>query len=81
MPSYLIVQSSLNCFTVHQPVAANFMHLKSTYTQNLQHFSNWRHIWNPVEQLQLSFFAEIVNTFRPLAIFTEEPHRGCLTGF
>ena len=28
-----------------------------------------------------SFFAETVDVFRPLAIFAEQLHRGCLTGF
>ena len=27
------------------------------------------------------FSGEMVNVFRPLAIFAEELHRGCLTGF
>ena len=29
----------------------------------------------------VELFAEIVDVFRPLAIFTEELHHGCLTGF
>ena len=29
----------------------------------------------------VELFAEIVDLFRLLAIFAEEPHRGCLTGF
>ena len=37
--------------------------------------------WNPVEYLGWNLFAEIVEVFRPLAIFAEELHRGCLTGF
>ena len=38
-------------------------------------------ILNPVERLRWSFFVEIVDVFRPLAIFPEEFHRECLTGF
>ena len=43
--------------------------------------SNQGRIQNPVEHLRLSFFTEIVNLLRPLAIFAEEYHRECLTGF
>ena len=81
MPRSLIVQSSLNYFPADQPEATNFIHLPSTYTQYLQHLLNWRHIWNPVEQLGLSFFVEIVNPSRALVIFAEELRCGCLTGF
>ena len=65
-----IVQLDLNYFTAHQPAATNSMHLQSTYTLYLQHLSNCRHIWNPVEQLQWTFIAELVDIFGPLAIFT-----------
>ena len=48
--------------------------------------SNRRRIWNPVEHLRLSNKLtisakkpEIVNLLKPLAIFAEELHRGCLT--
>ena len=47
--------------------------------------SNRRRIWNPVEHLRWSVFAEIVNTLRPLAVVAEKLHREsltrCLTGF
>ena len=80
MPSSLMVRSSLNYFPVHQFAASNFMHLKATYTLHLQHLFNRRRMWNPIKHL-LEPFAEIVDIFRPLAIFAEELHRGCLTGF
>ena len=48
---------------------------------NLQvQLSNRMQFWNLVE-LRWSFFAEIVDVFKSLAIFTEELYRGCLTGF
>ena len=42
---------------------------------------NQRRIWNPVEHLRWSLFAEIVNVLRLMAIFAEELHRITLTGF
>ena len=36
----LRVQSSFMFFPVHQPAAANSMHLKTTYTSHLKHLSN-----------------------------------------
>ena len=69
MPRSHIVRSSLNYFPAHQPAATNSMHLQSSYTPYLQHLSNRRRIWNPMEYLRWSVFAEIVDIFRPLAIF------------
>ena len=37
---FLLVWSSLNYFPVHQPAAANSMHLQSTYTSHLQHIQS-----------------------------------------
>ena len=39
-----------------------------------------RSIWNPVEHLHWSFFAEIKKVLKLLAIFAEELHHGSLTG-
>ena len=50
-------------------------------TLHIYSASNRRHIWYPVEHLRWSFFAEIVNVLRPLAIFTGELHRVSLTEF
>ena len=73
---------SPNYFPADQPPAAtNPMHLQSTYTTHLQYPSNQRGNSNPVEHLWCSFFAEIVNVFRPLAIFAEELHWRCCVGF
>ena len=41
--------------------------------------SNQRHVWNPVEHLWWSFFAEIVNMLRLLANFAKELHHVSLT--
>ena len=76
MQSSLIVWSSLNCFHAHQPAATNSMPFQSVYTLHLQHLSNRRHIWIPVKHLWCSFFAEIVDFFRLLAIFAKELHCG-----
>ena len=64
------------------------LQLPCTYSLPILHIystPNRRRIWNPVEHLQLSFCAEIVDVLRPLAIFAEELHRvsllRCLTGF
>ena len=46
---------SLSHYPAHQPVATNSMNLQSTYTPYLQHFSNWRRIWNTVD-LRRTFF-------------------------
>ena len=71
-----------NYFPADQPPAAtNPMHLQSTYTAHLQHPSNQRCNSNLVEHLWWSFFAEIVDVFRPLAISAEEFHRRCWIGF
>ena len=43
--------------------------------------SNQRRIWNPVEHMRWSYFAEIVNVLRLMAIFAKELHRVTLTGF
>ena len=43
-------------------------------------YSTSRHIWNPVQHQQWSFFVELVNVLKTLAIFAEELHHGCLTG-
>ena len=65
---FLILSSILNYSIVHQPATTNSIHLQSTKTLNWQY-------------LQSELFAEIVNVFKPLAIFTGELHRGCLTVF
>ena len=57
------------------------MHLQSTYTPYLQLLFNRWSIWNTVQQLQRSCFAEIVDVFKLLAILEEKLHRGCLAGF
>ena len=72
--SSFIVRSSFNYFPVYQLAATNSTHLHSTYTLHLQHLL--RRVWNPIQHLRWSFFAEIV-AFRPLAIFAEELHREC----
>ena len=80
MPISHILQLSLNCFPVHQPATKNSMHLQFTWTSYFQHLSYQVHIWNPAKHLRWSLFAEIVNIFRPLAIFVKELHCGCLIG-
>ena len=81
MPSSLIYRSSLNYFPAHQSLTINSMHLQSTYTPYLQLLFNRWSIWNTVQQLQRSGFAEIVDVFKLLAILEEKLHRGCLAGF
>ena len=81
MSSSLTVRSSFNYLSAHHTVPTSSMYLQSTYTPHLQQLSNRNRIWNPVEHLQQSFFAEIVDIFRLLAIFAEELHSGCLIGF
>ena len=81
MSSSLTVRSSLNYLSAHRTVATSSMYLQSTYTPHSQQLSNWKRICNPVERLQQSFFAEVVDSFRLLAIFAEELHSGCLIGF
>ena len=77
--SYSLIDSQL---LPHAPDCGyNSMFLQSTYTPYLQHLSNWRWIWSPVEHQWWSFFVGIVDVFRPLAIVAEELSRGCLTEF
>ena len=71
MPSSLIVLSSFNYYPAHQPATTDSMHLQSAYTPCLQYLSNRRRIWNPVEQLRLSFFAEIVDVLGP-SLFSQK---------
>ena len=59
------------------------LQISCTYSLPTLHFystSNQRLIWNLVEHLQWSFFAEIVNASRLLAIFAKEILRVSLTG-
>ena len=82
----LIVWSNLNHFLVHQHAATNS--LEFTYectcslpTPHIYSTSSQNRVWNLVESLQWSFFAEIVDVLMLLAVFAEELRRWCLTEF
>ena len=51
------------------------------YFNFLNNFSFAWCIWSPVERLQWSDFAKIVNDFSTLTMFTEKLHPGFPTGF
>ena len=78
---FLIVWSSLNYLTVHQPEVTNSMYFHPTYIPHLQHLQSETHFKSSHASAVVTFFAKIVNLLRLLAVFAEVPHRGYLTGF